>query len=782
MKRSERFSGGMAPALRHGKAAKGRWYCRRWAGLLLLSVTCLPSFAEGVPSLRIAHVYTKADGLPGDEIFALRAHKRLLWVGTNRGLARIDGGRVTHWTRDDGLPFPVVSAIDVDDATGDVWLGTLGGGLFRFTAGRFDVFDQISSGLAGNLVFDVLLHGGRVYAATNGGLSVYDPIDDSWELQLARRADAPEIAVNHLVETDTGLLAVCWRGPLLRKALIRGQWENINVSFGDRPGARDKARLPSPVAEASIGLAVADGDRVWWVWRGQVVERLRERKWRLHSIPRVAGRAPMALDIVLVDGQPWLATDQGILALLDADQDRWSAWRRPSTGATMPQRFPSLAAESDVESADIALPSNHITAIAKDDRGRLWIGTDAGLALASIDNEKPDVPRAASDARPDAEPRYQGIGILGPRARTMTLPGGAPFDPPTLPRADLLAVQLALESRRRTVPPGSGRTKLTTYTHPLLRYGWGLPEDDLGTFVTRDDVTAIVGTLGPERRIAELAILRTRIPFVNAAPLDLIEAWPVSPHAWWFPCWDDRPAQLRSVFAWVVREHHIRRPLIVRSANWAEDWHARQWLACAEEGVSRGVLHAIVEIWRDDEGGLRSSDPGGIGSVAPGSVDAVFVWADASYSARLLNDLRGLGDDPVLVGSDGLAKADAGVFAGEATVYAVLTSRCRREGLEDALLGPYADRNIIGGRPRPADDNAIRSFLAADHLLAVIPRSAGRRDVARELLRVEEVSAPEAHLEELGPATSYQVARLRRGEWARLAIPPAKSSASTQGP
>src|SRR3972149_1067551 len=64
-----------------------------------------------------------------------------------------------------------VSAIAVDEDTREVWVGTLGDGLFRCSGGRCDRLDQLNSGLAGNVVFDVAVARGRTWAATNGGLS-----------------------------------------------------------------------------------------------------------------------------------------------------------------------------------------------------------------------------------------------------------------------------------------------------------------------------------------------------------------------------------------------------------------------------------------------------------------------------------------------------------------------------------------------------------------------------------------------------------------------------------
>lgn len=92
--------------------------------------------------------------------------------------------------REKGVPGRVTSTA-IDSKTLDVWLGTWGGGLVRYSGGRFDVFDQFNSGLSGDLVFSVVAAQGRVFAATNGGISSYNPARNEWGLYLARRASQP---------------------------------------------------------------------------------------------------------------------------------------------------------------------------------------------------------------------------------------------------------------------------------------------------------------------------------------------------------------------------------------------------------------------------------------------------------------------------------------------------------------------------------------------------------------------------------------------------------------
>src|SRR3972149_5548491 len=78
-------------------------------------------------------VFTIADGLPDSSIRCVRVSNGRVWIGTDNGLALLDGNAWKCWTQRDGLPWPMISDIEVDGESGDVWLGAWGGGLVRLT-------------------------------------------------------------------------------------------------------------------------------------------------------------------------------------------------------------------------------------------------------------------------------------------------------------------------------------------------------------------------------------------------------------------------------------------------------------------------------------------------------------------------------------------------------------------------------------------------------------------------------------------------------------------------
>ncbi|MCY2989227.1 MAG: hypothetical protein NTY19_15340, partial [Planctomycetota bacterium] len=139
--------------------------------------------------------FTTKEGLPNDHIFAVKADGPRVWVGTEDGLACIDKktGKIRSWREKDGLPWKVVTAIDVDKKTGAVWLGLFGGGLARFSGGRFDHFNQLNSGLVNDVVYGVAVQDDNVWVATTAGANRYNTKKGEWTVFTEKNAPMEEI-------------------------------------------------------------------------------------------------------------------------------------------------------------------------------------------------------------------------------------------------------------------------------------------------------------------------------------------------------------------------------------------------------------------------------------------------------------------------------------------------------------------------------------------------------------------------------------------------------------
>ena len=84
--------------------------------------------------------YTTHDGLANNFIGAIyEDSKGNLWVGTLGGLNKITNGKFQTFTTKDGLSSNTVISL-YEDPSGDLWIGTNGGGLNKFSDGKFVSF------------------------------------------------------------------------------------------------------------------------------------------------------------------------------------------------------------------------------------------------------------------------------------------------------------------------------------------------------------------------------------------------------------------------------------------------------------------------------------------------------------------------------------------------------------------------------------------------------------------------------------------------------------------
>ena len=200
----------------------------------ILLLLALAAAAQAADPLKLPFIYTKwkhytvADGLPNDHIFAVKADGPRVWIGTENGLAMLDKrtGRIKSWTEKDGLPWRVVTAIEVDQKTGDVWLGLFGGGLARFSGGRFDHFHQLNSGLVNDVVYGIAIENDNVWCATTAGASRYNTVTREWTIFTEKNAPMEEIwnyAVNY---NDGKVYLAVWGSGVLEYDVAANRWKD----------------------------------------------------------------------------------------------------------------------------------------------------------------------------------------------------------------------------------------------------------------------------------------------------------------------------------------------------------------------------------------------------------------------------------------------------------------------------------------------------------------------------------------------------------------------------
>ncbi len=515
--------------------------------------------------------FTTGNGLPDDRILAVHVAGDAVWVGTGGGLARFENGSWTTWTADDGLPAPAVSAIALDPLSRDVWLGTWGGGLVRFTGGRFDQFSQLNSGLAGNLVFAVAVTGDRIWAATNGGLSSFDVNSDTWDLHFERRADTEETAVTDLCVEGDRLYAAAWCSGLWELQPAPARWSLVVAD------------------DTTLGVAAAQGF-LWLATHDSIMRSDADGQWDVRPAPGVAGAL---VSCVGTDGNGnvHLGTDRGLGVLTDRLAATWVTYGRLGTG---PEGLVTLARNDRTLGTRVSasgLPDDRVRCVAFQE-DVVWVGTAGGLARSTRKGPWEDLPPAPARAAAGAiapEPIDTDairIGVLRPGERMIGVPGSRTGEYPRLRWVDVMAVNLALEQANDR-GGYRGQIPFALATGPqgwFTGWGWTTPEDNFPELANQRDVAGIVAYLGSGSRLTTAAALRTEVPLVNFADTAATTDETINP--WIFRCRGNEPQAHRLLLDYVFDQLGCARVAVLRDAERLDQVQLNWW---SSDAAARGL-------------------------------------------------------------------------------------------------------------------------------------------------------------------------------------------------
>jgi hypothetical protein len=672
--------------------------------------------------------FTTADGLPHDRVLAVTALGNKVWVGTAGGLAHFEDGSWTSWTEQDGLPAPAISAVALDPRTGDVWLGTWGAGLVRFSGGRFDQFSQLNSGLAGDLVFAAVVAGGRVWAATNGGLSAYDVAGDTWELHLERRLDTGDTAITGLCVDGPRLYAAAWCEGLIRVVPEHAadRWSRLAApALAETAGAALRA-------DTTVDVAVAAGS-LWWATQDSLLRRDATGRWSVRRRPDPgAGSGFVSCIGTADDGAVCLGTDRGLDELVDWPTGTWVTYGRLGAGPGGLITLRRDAEDLDVRVTSSSLPDDRVRCVTFQGAD-LWVGTAAGLARASGRQRLAGLPgRPADAATPTDTPESRHpdvirIGMIMPRARSIDIPGTHPLGAPRgQGHVDPAAIILALEqANARGGYRGWIPFALGTGPEGWFRgWGWTTPEDDFPALQQQRDVAGMVAYVGPGARVTTAVMLRTEIPVVNCAVTPPTADERINP--WIFRCRGDEPQRHQLLLEYLFEQLGCARLGIVRDAAAVAPAPVAWW---RREAAARGQPIVADLRWEPENGQLETV----LEALQDLEADVVLTWFDAPRSAEILRAMRRAGMSQVFVGSYGILNdefaAAAGAKAGPVIAPCPPPAPSADHPAAASFVEDYVQR--FKRSPRP---EAYSIFEATTHLLEAIRIGGPDREAVRQAL------------------------------------------------
>jgi signal transduction histidine kinase len=261
---------------------------------------------------------TTRDGLASNSVRALAEDgSGNLWVGTDRGLNRVHGGRVDGtWTTARGLPADAVRALIVD-ASGGLWIGTTRGAALY----RHGLVERIAGSNASITALGADRDGRLYIAPKDGSLQAYSAgtltsvADDQAALRHVDAMYTDKEGIVWIGTAGDGLLAID-HGRISRYSVRSGLFDDsIYAILGD-----DHSRL---WMACSKGIFSVDREQLLRFRRDQthkVVSTPYSPTDVLRTIECKAGVQPAAWSGS--NGHLWFSTTRGLLVLDSKNADR----------------------------------------------------------------------------------------------------------------------------------------------------------------------------------------------------------------------------------------------------------------------------------------------------------------------------------------------------------------------------------------------------------------------------------------------------------------------------
>jgi hypothetical protein len=332
--------------------------------------------ANGMPVYGHWKNFTSKDGLPSDRVYTVKIDGDRVLAGTHHGLAVYENNTWKVYTTKDGLAHNGVVSIDVSPVTGDVWIGTLGG-LCRWSAGEFEIFNQLNSGLPNDLVYNVVCDGKDVWVATGGGAGHYDTYKKEWEIFTEMNAPMHEPWTYALSEGDGKIFIAAWGGGIIEYNKKTKHFRD----YTDPDGFMEIDLLPDdgPVHDITTATAYANG--ILWVSSYFGMCKYDGKNWKGYY-DHDSGLASNFINFIKVNGRvAYACTDKG---LSTTDGNTWVTYKRNANDENGVAIITSGKEKKEIPLSPSIAHSFVINADSKGDV--IWVATSRGLSRGEVIN------------------------------------------------------------------------------------------------------------------------------------------------------------------------------------------------------------------------------------------------------------------------------------------------------------------------------------------------------------------------------------------------------------
>jgi len=314
--------------------------------------------------------FYKKDGLASDKTYCVRIDKDRVLFGTHEGLSVYQDGKWKTYTSEDGLAHNGVLAIDVSDLTGDVWLGTMGG-LTRWSAGKFENFTQMNSGLPNDLIYAVTCDEKDVWVATGGGAGKLDTYSKEWEIFTEQNAPMHEPWTYGVSSGDGKIYIAAWGGGVVEYDKTTKQFRD----YTDPDGNMEIDLFPDDGVVHDITTGTSWSEGKLWVGTYFGLSSYDGVKWKGY-FDHDSGLASNFINFVKASkGVAFICTDKG---LSTTDGNTWVTYVRNKSDENGNAMISNTVTTSKVDMKP-SLPHNYILGVDISE-DIIWVATSQGVS------------------------------------------------------------------------------------------------------------------------------------------------------------------------------------------------------------------------------------------------------------------------------------------------------------------------------------------------------------------------------------------------------------------
>jgi len=708
---------------------------RAFAGSVCALLALLPAVAQkSGPPIQWGH-YTTANGLPSNRVLCVAADADQVWAGTDNGLALIEHGQVTKiYQPEDGLVARVVTALAIDQDTGDLWIGAYGG-LSHYSAGTFQSYTSLASGLANDIVYDVAVQHGIVWAATAAGLSRLDIRSGSWTNFNDRNTPMTDPWPVAVSVNGGKVIVATWGSGVLEYNIAANHWTSHR--HDEKEKSAPAVHAAESILDFATGVVYDSNSRVLWTaTRGGLV-RQDEHSWSRYTSENSGLASNFINALRMHDEKLWLCTQQG-LSVFSLKSSTWSTYHLPIPPQDEEMTIVREGGIQRKRAIGRNTPASNVLDVAFEGTD-IWVASEAGLSIGIQDSAEPierakraaGIPIRAVDARRGfaaASPCPYStrlpkqttvtIGMFGPFEGSADVPYGLSM---------LHGAQLAVDEANDRVG-NSDRAHTTRLRYELTIHNdsapWDVSTTEPPKMALDEHVVAILGSIdgAPAHTMLRVAT-ELGVPVINTGTTDPSITETGAP--WLVHLLPDDRLQSRTLTRYIEGQKRIRRLGVLRE----KARYARVGAEVFKNEVQRtGQISAIDAVFESGDSDFSRQ----LQQFRDANIDGLVIWCRPAEGALILRQMRALGMPIPVFGPSYLVSPQLIEIAGTAAEGFVATSV-----LNPTLVSKYGQdfeknyRNRFGESP---DSYASYAYDGITLLIAAIDKAGTKRERIADVL------------------------------------------------